>query len=77
MTTRKEEALASLPSEGVSKESCYLFTLGTEHFVVGVAEFFAEHKEADMSLKVNQDHMKQKKECLEYVCEMDSLFDLG
>ena len=76
MTSRKQEAIDSFKYEGVSSEECHLFKVCNDYYLLGVAEFDGEHKEANMDLEINKEHKKQKKECLEALIEGEELFVL-
>lgn len=76
MTSRKQEALDSFKYENVASEECHLFEVEGKHYLLGVAEFDGEHKEANMDLPINQEHKAMKKECLENVLEGEELFNL-
>ncbi len=76
MAERKQEALESFKYENVESELCYTFRVGNTDYVLGEISFNGEYKKSNMDLKINQDHHKNKKECLEYISELESLFDL-
>jgi hypothetical protein len=76
---RKEETIATFEYENVSREVFVLFQ-GQEgdHYVIGLNEVTGEHKKGDPEVKINQEHTKILKECLEPVSERgEILLDLG
>jgi hypothetical protein len=76
MTTRKKEALESLKKENVLSEECYFLKINDVDYLLGVVTYEGELKKADMSMPINQEHDKQKKECLEFVDNLEEGFNL-
>jgi hypothetical protein len=77
MTVKKEEALYSLALEKVYRETCLYFNINNTTYIIGSVSFLQDTKPADMTLSVNVEHGRQKKECLEFVCNIDTLYDIG
>jgi hypothetical protein len=76
---RKDEAVATFEYENVSREVFVLFQEQEgDHYVIGLNEVTGEHKKGDPEVKINQEHTKILKECLEPVSERgEILLDLG
>lgn len=75
---RKEEAIATFEYENVSREVFVLFSgHNGNSYVVGLNETTGEHRGGDPDVKINQEHTKILKECLEPVSDNGSvLLDL-
>ena len=76
---RKEEAIATFEYENVSREVFTLFQ-GEDgfHYVVGLNEVIGEHKKGDPEVKINQEHTKILKDCLEPISDNgEVLLDLS
>tara|TARA_B100001989_G_C24536339_1_gene464636 strand:- start:1656 stop:1970 length:315 start_codon:yes stop_codon:yes gene_type:complete len=76
---RKEEAIATFEYENVSREVFALFKgRDGHHYVIGFNEVTGEYRKGDPEVKINQEHTKILKECLEPVSENGSvLLDLS
>jgi hypothetical protein len=73
-TLRREEAMETLKEEKVIEETCLLVDFHGAPYVVAFME--GEMLPADMACEINQKHDAMKKECLEYVSEGESLYNL-
>lgn len=67
---RREEAVATFEYENVSKEVFVLFE-GEDgcNYVIGLNEVTGEHRKGDPEVKINQEHTKIMKECLEPISD--------
>lgn len=76
---RKEEAIATFEYENVSREVFVLFRGNDGHeYVIGLNEVTGEHKKGDPAVKINQEHTKILKECLEPISDNgEVLLDLS
>jgi hypothetical protein len=67
---RREEAIATFTYENVSREVFVLFKgYDGSDYVIGLNEVTGEHKKGDPEVKINQEHTKILKECLEPISE--------
>jgi hypothetical protein len=67
---RKEEAIATFEYENVSREVFALFQDEDGfHYVVGLNEVVGEPKKGDPEVKINQEHTKILKDCLEPISD--------
>ncbi|HET8574891.1 MAG TPA: DUF6176 family protein [Candidatus Paceibacterota bacterium] len=73
-TSRRGEAIETLRDEGVTREGCLLFQIGTDNYVVGFAE--GNPHPSDPTLSINQEHKRHREECLESVVSTQVLYDL-
>jgi len=76
---RKEEVIRTFEHENVAREVFVLFK-GREgqDYVIGVNVITGEHRKGDPEVKINQEHTKILKECLEPISENgEVLLDLS
>jgi hypothetical protein len=76
---RKEEAIATFEHENVSREVFTLFQ-GKDgfYYVIGLNEVTGEHRKGDTEVKINQEHTKIFKNCLEPISDNgEVLLDLS
>lgn len=67
---RREEAIETFEYENVSREVFVLFNGNDgQNYVIGLNEVTGEHRKGDPEVKINQEHTKILKECLEPVTE--------
>lgn len=65
-TSRREEAIATFEYENVTREIVTLFEgLDGSYYLVGLNEVIEPYRTGDPSIKINQEHVEFKKECLE------------
>ena len=69
------EAENSLKEECLIYESCALFELENDHYVLGFSMSMGEGKPANMDKDVNKLHQKYRKECLELVNKPSILYE--
>ncbi len=72
----RDEAVKTLLEEGVRQEAAMLFELEGSHYVLGFmdADTLAPANEAH---EINRQHRLQKKECLEKVSRVETLYYLA
>ena len=76
-TTRLDEARSSLAVENVSREFAYVAHINGEYFFIAYMESIGEIAPADMTMPVNQEHVKVLKECLEIPQKGELLYDIA
>jgi len=76
---RKKEAIATFEYENVSREVFALFKGKDElYYVVALNEVVGEHRKGDPEVKINQEHTKILKECMEPISDNgEVLLDLS
>lgn len=71
MTKHAIEALATLKEEGLLFEGAGSFKLGKETYVIGMYDSKEEPVSANLNKKINVEHLEMKKECLEFVANIE------
>jgi hypothetical protein len=71
---RCAEAIETLKEEKMTKEMCTLFSVNGVSYILGFA--VGEMLPADMTREINQKHKQMKSDCLEYVSEAETLYQL-
>lgn len=67
---RREEAIVTFDYENVSREVLVLFKGNDGNdYVIGLNEVTGEQRKGDPKVKINQEHAKILKECLEPISE--------
>lgn len=74
---RKEEVLATLKSEGVVSEACFLAPDGESVFYFMESEDFDKvaHMAADSDHAIDTEHKKARERSLEFFAELTCLFN--
>lgn len=71
---RKEEAIATFAYENVTREAFVLFKgYDGKYYVIGFNEVSGELKKGDPEVKIKQEHIKVRQECLEPISENGEL----
>ena len=73
-TSLREDALDSLRQEQVYQEAAFLFEIKGEHYVLGFMD--GESLPGDMTKEVNIKHKQMKEECLEYISNIEVLYNI-
>ena len=66
-TTRKNEALKSIKKENVSQEWGTIVKIASSYYWIGYSQRSGKKKKADMRMKVNREHRKITKQCIEKI----------
>lgn len=73
-TERKDEAVATFAYENVTREVFVSFKGNDgEHYVIGCNEVSGVRKQGDPEVKINQEHNRVKRDCLEPISENGEL----
>ncbi len=73
-TTHKEEAIDTLKEEGLSYEGFCVFEIEGKHYTIAIIE--GEEKPTNMERELNQKHREIKKECLEKIGPIETVYEL-
>ena len=76
-TEYRTEAIETLKEENVLYEAFGIFELKGEWFTLGFGEDNGEPLSANPNRKLNQQHILNKKECLEYIGPIELLYELS
>lgn len=78
MTSRKQEAMASLEQEKVEHEAMYSFQVDGRKFVIGLMVAEGDHIEsADESLEINKEHREIFASVKKEKIKIQELYSLG
>ena len=79
MCERYDEAVASLKYENVQREFAYIVELHGEYYLVLYMESIEKDviREADSSMRINNEHIQVLYDCLEFGNEGECLYDIS
>jgi hypothetical protein len=69
------EVLETLNEENVAQELLYLFEINTAWYCMAMQSLTGDHKKADLTKTINQDHLETLGDCLEEVPPGEILYD--
>ncbi len=72
-TSLRDEAKSTIKEEGGTFESVLVFSLGDDWYTVGISDAV---KSGNMDRAINQEHQRQKKECLESGVSVEVFYSL-
>lgn len=73
-TNLRAEAMLTLEEERVFQELTLGFSMGDEHYIIGFMD--GECLPANMDREINQKHKEMKRQCLDYMNEVEILYNI-